>query len=125
MMSPEQIQQWGGWFSAGCLLIGAGIKAYFDFKKKQSETDSSIAIARENKEKLDREEILEQYHDVKNELSEALIKIDMLTEKITKISAQMSLIYPIIKKAVNDNPEVKEAVEIAFESFKNDKKEKL
>lgn len=122
-MTPEQIQQWGGWFSAGCILIGAGIKAYFDYKKKQNETSGTIAVARAKQEQLDRDEIIHQYNELQAELKEALSKIDSLTDQMTKISAQMSLIYPIIKKAVNDNPEIREAVDIAFEIFRNDKKQ--
>lgn len=122
-MTPEQIQQWGGWFSTGCLLIGAGIKAYFDYKKKQNETSGTIAVARAKQEQLDRDEIIHQYNELQAELKEALNKIDSLTDQMTKISAQMSLIYPIIKKAVNDNPEIREAIDIAFEIFRNDKKQ--
>lgn len=117
-MTGEQIEQYGGWISAICLLIAGALKVFFDYKKERTKTDGQLALKREEREQTSRSETLKQYTELQSEFNIVVHQLEEIKEQMAQIKAQMSLLYPLIKSAVKSSPELQEAIETAFKPFK-------
>lgn len=117
-MTAEQIKEYGGWISAICLLIAAGIKAWIDLAKKKTETEGKVKLKKEEREQLGREEILRQYNELQREFKQVMTQLEQIQTEMVEIRSTFDILLPFLEKAINDNPELKNAVNKAFAKLK-------
>lgn len=113
----------GGWIVSailGALGIGKGVWDYF---KRLSDNNTKVKLHDNDQYALSKEELSKQHKELIakfDELENNFIETD---KKLQRALDAFEIIFPLIKKMVENNPEYKEVFDHALKHFQSHKKD--
>jgi len=113
-MENNEIVGYGGWAVALIGGIVTVIKVFIDYRKKKLDVDTTLALDKNKNNQTERQELLEQNQILQREIKEVRNELDELRSILVEAKAALNVLYPFLTKLSVNDPELKEAMEIAF-----------
>ena len=113
-MENNEIVGYGGWAVALIGGIVTVIKVFIDYRKKKLDVDTTLALDKNKNNQTERQELLEQNQILQREIKEVRNELDEFRSILVETKAALNVLYPFLKKLSVNDPELKEAMEIAF-----------
>jgi len=113
-MTTEQ----GGWITSAILMIGGVAKYVFDYRKRQSDNETSIKLNETNQYKQSREELDAINKELMQKLSSLEDNVKTQQHKLDKMLSGFEIIFPLIETMIKDKPEYQKTFDVALKHFK-------
>lgn len=113
-MENKEIVGYGGWAVALIGGIVTIIRVFIDYRKKKLDVHTTLALDKNKNNQTERQELLEQNQILQREIKEVRNELDELKSILVEAKSALNVLYPFLKKLSVNDPELKEAMEIAF-----------